>query len=243
MQDVVIVTGGSRGIGAQTCKLLAKQGYAVVINYLNNQVRAEAVAEQVEANGGNAVTIQADVSVESDVKRLFAEATQRLGQVTHLVNNAGQLFSQSEMKDISAVRLIKTFEVNVLSCFLCCREFVNTCPEGKSIVNLSSGAAKTGSPFEYVDYAASKGAVDSLTIGLAKELAAKGVRVNGVRPGLIETEIHADGGEPDRVARLASKIPLQRGGQPMEVAEAISWLLSDKSSFVTGTFIDTTGGL
>lgn len=242
MSKVVIVTGGGRGIGAATCKLLASRGYAVCVNYRANRARAEEVVSDIIAAGGNAFSFQADVSVEPDVVALFDTTEKKFGAVTHLVNNAGILFTQSKFVDIDLERFNRVLASNLTSCFLCSREAIKRMKQGSAIVNVSSGAAKTGAPFEYVDYAASKGAMDSLTRGLSLEVAAQGIRVNSVRPGLIYTEIHADGGEPNRVERLTPQIPLQRGGTPEEVANAIAWLLSDEASYVTGSFIDLAGG-
>ncbi|MCW8875998.1 MAG: glucose 1-dehydrogenase [Kangiellaceae bacterium] len=239
---VVIVTGGGRGIGAATCLLLAKHGYKVCVNYIANKESANKLVAQIENEGGVAIAVQADISNEVDVIELFDIAEKELGSITHLVNNAGILFKQSALVDIEPERFEKIMKINVTGCFLCCREAVKRMKSGGAIVNVSSLAAKSGSPFEYVDYAASKGAMDTLTKGLSAEVAAQGIRVNGVRPGFIYTEMHADGGEPDRVERLSSQIPMQRGGQPEEVAEAIAWLLSDKASYATGTFIDLAGG-
>lgn len=242
MSKVVIVTGGGRGIGAATCKLLASRSYSVCVNYRANKARAEAVVSEITKAGGSAFSFQADVSVERDVVALFDAAEQKLGAVTHLVNNAGILFTQSRLMDIDLERFNSVLASNLTSCFLCSREAVRRMKQGGAIVNVSSAAARTGAPFEYVDYAASKGAMDSLTRGLALEVAGQDIRVNAVRPGLIHTEIHADGGEPNRVERLAPQIPLQRGGTPEEVANAIAWLLSDEASYVTGSFIDLAGG-
>lgn len=242
MNKVVIITGGGRGIGAATAQLLAGQGYAVCVNFRSNEVSANAVVSDITASGGKAFAYRADVSVEGDVQALFDRVEAALGPVTHLVNNAGILFEQSPLADISVERFQKVLTTNVISCFLCSREFINRARHPGAIVNVSSMAAKTGSPFEYVDYATSKGAMDTLTKGLALEVAAKGIRVNGVRPGSIYTDIHADGGEPNRVDRLSLQIPLQRGGTPEEVANAIAWLLSEDASYATGTFIDIAGG-
>ncbi|ACJ30006.1 Oxidoreductase, short-chain dehydrogenase/reductase family [Shewanella piezotolerans WP3] len=239
---VAIVTGASRGIGAATAKLLGAQGYRVCVNYHKQLEAAKQVVTDIESAGGQAIAIQADVSKEADVVRLFAETKLKLGAVSHLVNNVGILFTQSRLVDLSLARFNTVMNTNVSSCFLCCREAVKTMQAGSAIVNVSSGASKSGAPNEYVDYAASKGAMDSLTKGLSLELAADGIRVNAVRPGFIHTQMHADGGEPNRVERLASQIPLQRGGAPEEVAEAIAWLLSDAASYVTGSFIDLAGG-
>lgn len=242
MNKVVIVTGGGRGIGAATSKMLAAKGYQVCVNYLKNADQAESLVALIQKSGGEAFACQADVSVESDVKRLFSSVRQQYGTVTHLVNNAGVLFVQSQLSDIELDRFEKVMSSNVTSCFLCCKEFINQTNKLGAIVNVSSAASRTGAPFEYVDYATSKGAMDSLTKGLSLELAPKGIRVNGVRPGFIHTDMHADGGEPNRVERLAAQIPLQRGGTPEEVAQAIVWLLSNEASYVTGSFIDIAGG-
>ena len=245
--NVALITGSSRGIGAQTAKLLAGEGFAIVLNYLNNHQSAEQLKADIKTLGVDCIAVQADVSDEQQVARLF-DAVDQLGQLKVLVNNAGILEQQARFEDISAARLQRIFNANVLSCFLCSQQAIKRMSTkyggaGGTIVNVSSGAAKTGSPNEYVDYAASKGAMDTLTRGVAMEVAEEGIRVNSVRPGLIYTEMHASGGEPNRVDRLKSKIPLARGGQASEVAEAILWLATDKSSFVTGSFIDTTGGL
>ncbi len=248
VQKVALITGASRGIGAETAKLFAENGYAVCINYVSNDTSAESVKQEIIQRGGSCILVKADVSIESDVIRLFETVDAELGRISVLVNNAAILKHQSRMEDISAERFAKILRTNVMSCFLCSKEAVKRMSTkhggmGGTIVNVSSAAAKTGSPNEYVDYAASKGAVDTLTRGLALEVAAEGIRVNAVRPGLIYTDMHASGGEPNRVDRLKTKIPLQRGGEAKEVAEAIFWLASDNSSFVTGSFIDTTGGL
>lgn len=242
MDKVVVITGAGRGIGAATARLLGSQGYAVCINYVSNRDTAYQLMEQIVQDGGKAMTHQADVSDESQVNDLFDAAEHTFGNVTHLVNNAGILFEQCEFTDISAERFGKILQVNVLSAFLCAKAFICRSSAPEAIVNVSSAASRSGAPFEYVDYAASKGAMDSMTKGLAMELAARNIRVNGVRPGFIETSMHADGGEPDRVARLSPQIPLKRGGHAEEVAQAISWLLSDASSYVTGSFIDVAGG-
>ncbi|WKE65183.1 glucose 1-dehydrogenase [Gallaecimonas kandeliae] len=242
MDKNVIITGASRGIGAATAKLLAAKGYGVCINYRSRSQDAEQVLAAIRAAGGRAMALAADVSVEEEVTRLFEAAEAQLGPVTHLVNNVGILATQSPLVDISLERFNHILTTNVTSCFLCSREAARRFEAGGAIDNVSSAAARTGAPNEYVDYAASKGAMDSLTLGLAKELAPKGIRVNAVRPGLIHTEIHADGGEPGRVDRLASRIPLGRGGDPEEVANAIAWLLSDEASFVTGSLLDVAGG-
>ena len=242
MSKVAIVTGGGRGIGAATAKLLGTKGYAVCVNYLTNRDRANDVVDTIARSGGRAFAYQADVSSEADVIRLFDAAEEHFGEVTHLVNNAGILFTQSKLVDIDLERFNQVLNSNVVSCFLCSREAIRRFSAAGAIVNVSSLAAQTGSPFEYVDYAASKGAMDTLTKGLSREVAASGVRVNAVRPGFIYTDMHADGGEPGRVDRLAAQIPMQRGGSAEEVANTIAWLLSDEASYVTGALIDVAGG-
>jgi len=227
---------------------LAKHGYSVCINYISNDEAAENVKNQILESGGRCIVVKADVSSAKDVIRLFETVDVELGRASVLVNNAAILMTQCRLEEISAERFSEVLRRNVLSCFLCSKEAVKRMSikyggAGGTIVNVSSAAAKSGSPNEYIDYAASKGAVDTLTRGLAVEVAAEGIRVNAVRPGLIYTEMHAAGGEPDRVERLKSRIPLQRGGQASEIAEAILWLATDKSSFVTGGFIDAAGGL
>ncbi|HHX8648032.1 MULTISPECIES: glucose 1-dehydrogenase [Vibrio diabolicus subgroup] len=242
MNKVVIVTGASRGIGAATAKKLAEQGYAVCVNYRAQSEAAHQVVRDIQANGGKAIAIQADVSDEQQVLNLFDATENALGSVTHLVNNVGILFTQSPLAEISLERFQKVMNTNVNSCFLCCREAAKRFSTGGAIVNVSSGASRSGAPFEYVDYATSKGAMDTLTKGLSLELADRNIRVNGVRPGFIYTDMHADGGEPNRVDRLSPQIPLKRGGTVEEVANAIAWLLSDEASYVTGSFIDLSGG-
>lgn len=244
---VLLVTGGSRGIGAATCLLAAQAGYAVGVNYLNNAAAAKQVVAQIEASGERAIAIPGNVSVETDVVRMFDAVQEAFGPVTALVNNAGILETQSRLENIGVDRLRRVLEANVVGSFLCAREAVRRMSArqggpGGVIVNVSSRAAVLGSPAEYVDYAMSKGAVDTLTIGLAKEVAPQGIRVNAVRPGIIDTDIHSSGGEPGRVARLGPTLPLGRGGAAEEVAAAILWLLSDASSYVTGSFIDVAGG-
>ncbi|EMN7207341.1 SDR family oxidoreductase [Vibrio parahaemolyticus] len=245
---VVLVTGGGRGIGAATSKLFAANGYAVCINYKSNSAAAETLACEIRQTGGKCIVVKADVSNEADVLRLFGTIDDELGSLSVLVNNAGILRTQSRLEDMTADRINGILSNNVTSYFLCCREAVKRMStrhggKGGVIVNVSSGASRSGSPNEYIDYAASKGAIDTLTKGLSLEVASEGIRVNCVRPGLIHTEMHADGGEPERVERLKSIIPLQRGGRPEEVAEAIYWLSSEKSSFSTGNYLDLCGGL
>lgn len=245
MSKVVIVTGGGRGIGAATCVLLAKQNYKVCVNYHSNQQQAHSVVDKIVAQGGEAFAYQADVSDENQVQAMFVATRQRYGDVTHLVNNAGILFTQSELRNIDVKRFKQVLDTNVIGCFVCCKTFINQFDhaiEHGAIVNVSSAASRLGAPFEYVDYAASKGAMDSMTTGLSLELAGQNIRVNGVRPGCIYTDMHADGGEPGRVDRLGPNLPLKRGGIPEEVANAIAWLLSEEASYVTGSFVDLAGG-
>lgn len=246
-QPVCVVTGGSRGIGAATARLAARDGYAVCIAYRSNHEAAARVVADIEAAGGRAVAVAADVSAEDDVVRLFETCDDELGALTALVNNAGVLERQTRVEHMDGARLQRVLATNVIGAFLCAREAVRRMSfggggAGGAIVNVSSGAARLGSPGEYVDYAASKGAVDTLTIGLAKEVATEGIRVNAVRAGYIYTDLHASGGEPDRVDRVSQFVPMKRGGSAEEVAEAILWLLSAKASFTTGSFIDVTGG-
>ena len=246
MRKVLLVTGGGRGIGAATARLAAQKGYAVCINYRQRRDEAEALVSELQAVGAEATAVQADISVEAEVVRLFT-AVDAFGPLGALVNNAGTLEQQTRLENLDAARLLRVFSTNVFGAFLCAREAVRRLSTryggaGGVIVNVSSVAARTGSPGEYVDYAASKGALDTMTVGLAREVAGEGIRVSGVRPGFIDTEIHAQGGEPGRLGRLAPTVPLQRGGQPEEVARAILWLLSDEASYVTGTFLDVAGG-
>lgn len=242
MNKVALVTGGGRGIGAATSKLLAAKGYAVCVNYLNRQKEALAVVNAINNSGGKAIAFAADVSIESDVKLLFDAVDKEYGSITHLVNNAGILSTQSRLEDLSVERFNRVLINNVTSCFLCCKEAIKRMKQGGSIVNVSSAASRSGAPNEYIDYASSKGAMDTLTKGLSLEFASQGIRVNSVRPSFIHTEMHTDGGEPNRVERLSPQIPLQRGGTPEEVANSIVWLLSDEASYVTGSFIDIAGG-
>jgi len=243
---VMLVTGGGRGIGAATARLAAQRGYSVCVNYLRNRDAAQEVVRAIEKDGGRAKAVAGDVAREADVIRMFDEAA-TLGRLDALVNNAGILERQTRLDDMEAARFERVFATNITGAFLCAREAVRRMStrhggKGGAIVNVSSMASRLGSPGEYVDYAASKGAIDALTIGLAKEVAAEGIRVNAVRPGVIYTEIHASGGEPGRVDRVKSAVPMQRGGQPEEVARAILWLASGEASYSTGTFIDVSGG-
>jgi NAD(P)-dependent dehydrogenase (short-subunit alcohol dehydrogenase family) len=247
MSKVAIVTGSSRGIGAATALRLAADGYDIALNYLENAQAAARLQREIEATGVRAVAVQADVSLEVDVERLFAKGDSALGPLDLLVNNAGILFEQCNLVEMDAQRINRVFATNVTGTFLCCREAVKRMSTGRGgrggvIVNVSSAAARLGAPREYIDYAASKGAMDTLTTGLALEVADEGIRVNAVRPGLIYTDMHASGGEPGRVDRLKSALPLQRGGQPEEVAAAIAWLASDEAGYSTGAFIDVAGG-
>jgi NAD(P)-dependent dehydrogenase (short-subunit alcohol dehydrogenase family) len=244
---VIVITGASRGIGAATARLAAARGYSVCVNYRSNRTAADLVVRDVERAGQRAVAIQGDVTIEDDVVRLFGTVDRELGPVAALVNNAGILETQTRVEHMDASRITRVFATNVTGAFICAREAVkrmSTARGGKggAIVNVSSRAAVLGAPGEYVDYAASKAALDTLTIGLAREVAAEGIRVNGVRAGIIYTDIHASGGEPGRVDRLAPSLPMKRGGDPDEVARAILWLLSDEASYTTGSFIDVSGG-
>jgi NAD(P)-dependent dehydrogenase (short-subunit alcohol dehydrogenase family) len=243
----MLITGASRGIGAATARLAAARGYAVCVNYVRNRTAADAVVEAIRAAGGEAFAAAADVALEDEVVDLFKTVDTRLGTLTALVNNAGVLETQMRVEDMDAARLNRVFAANITGSFLCAREAVRRMStrrggRGGAIVNVSSAAARLGSAGEYVDYAASKGAVDTFTTGLALEVAEAGIRVNAVRPGFIYTDIHASGGEPGRVDRVKQFVPMKRGGQPEEVAAAILWLLSDEASYATGTFIDLAGG-
>ena len=244
---VAIVTGASRGIGRATALLLAKRGYRVCINYSQNHVAAQALALEIEALGQESLLVCANISDEMAVCDMFNRIDHRWGRLDALVNNAGILQTQSTIEGLTAERINQILHINVTGTFLCCREAVKRMAKrhggrGGAIVNVSSAAAKSGSPFEYLDYAASKGAMDTLTKGLSVEVAGEGIRVNGVRPGFIYTEMHADGGEANRVDRIKASLPMQRGGEPEEVAAAIVWLLSDEASYSTGSFLDLAGG-
>jgi NAD(P)-dependent dehydrogenase (short-subunit alcohol dehydrogenase family) len=242
-----MITGGGRGIGAAPPRLAAERGHAVCLSYRQNQAAATAVVAAITARGGTAVAVQADVAVEDDVRRLFCHCDQELGTLTGLVNNAAILETQPRVEALDRDRLERVFATNVHGAFACTREAIRRMStahggEGGAIVNVSSVAARLGAPGEYVDYAASKGAMDTLTIGLAREVAAEGIRVNGVRPGYIYTDMHADGGEPDRVDRVKATLPMRRGGRAEEVAAAIVWLLSPEASYVTGSQLELAGG-
>ncbi|KQT12491.1 SDR family oxidoreductase [Ramlibacter sp. Leaf400] len=247
MERVVLVTGASRGIGAATARLAAARGWSVAVNYTANEAAANQVVDDVRAAGRRAVAIQADVSDEAQVVRLFEQVDAQLGRVTDLVNNAGVVDLASRVDEMSGQRLQRMFGINVIGSFLCAREAIRRMSTrhggpGGAIVNVSSAAARLGSPAQYVDYAAAKGAIDAFTLGLAKEVAAEGIRVNAVRPGLIETDIHASGGIPDRVKQLTPQVPMQRAGTADEVAQAIVWLLSPEASYTTMSLVEVSGG-
>ena len=246
-KPIMLITGGSRGIGAATALGAATRGYRVAITYLGNVAAANEIVQKIQQGGGEAIAIQADVGIEADVLRLFKTVDEKMGILHALVNNAGMLEKQMRLDQMDLGRWQRVLNANVIGSFLCAREAVlrmSTKHGGKGgvIVNLSSAASRLGSPNEFIDYAAAKGAVDSMTIGLAKEVATEGIRVNAVRPGLIYTDIHISAGEPGRVDRAKSGVPMQRGGSAEEVAETVLWLASDESSYVTGTLLDVTGG-
>ncbi len=247
MNKVVLITGGSRGIGAATALLAAARGYAVAVNYSVNSLAADEVVRQIRSGGGQAITVQADVANEHEVLAMFEKIDVKFGRLSALVNNAGVVDQTSRVDAMTLERLQRMFAVNVFGSFLCAREAIKRMStryggEGGAIVNVSSAASRVGSPAQYVDYAASKGAIDTFTIGLAKEVAREGIRVNAVRPGLIETEIHASGGLPNRARDLALQLPMQRTGTAAEVAESIVWLLGEQASYCTGALLDVAGG-
>ena len=247
MDQVLLITGGGRGIGAATALLAAKRGYAVAVNYASNSLAADEVVRTIRAGGGTAMAVQADVGDEAQVLAMFQKVDARFGRLTALVNNAGVVDVQARVDEMSVARLERMFRINVIGSFICAREAVRRMSTryggaGGAIINISSAAARLGSPDQYVDYAASKGAIDTFTIGLAKEVAAEGIRVNAVRPGLIDTEIHASGGMPDRAFDLAPTVPMQRTGSAEEIAGAILWLLSAEASYTTMALLDVAGG-
>lgn len=247
MGKVLLVTGGSRGIGAATARLAARQGWAVAVNFQGNSLAADEVVRDICASGGTAITVQADVADEAQVLRMFEKVDARLGRLSGLVNNAGVVDVTARVDEMSVARWRRMFDINVIGSMVCAREAVRRMStrhggDGGSIVNLSSAAARLGAPGQYVDYAAAKGAIDAFTVGLAKEVGSEGIRVNAVRPGLIETEIHASGGLPNRVKDLKHQVPMQRGGTADEVAQAIVWLLSDAASYTTMSLLDVSGG-
>lgn len=247
MKPIVLITGGSRGIGAATALAAAQAGYAVAVNYHSNSLAADEVVRQIRAGGGTAITVQADVAIEAEILAMFAKVDAKLGRLNALVNNAGVVDTTARVDAMDWSRLRRMFDTNVLGSIACAREAVLRMStrhggSGGSIVNLSSVAAKLGGAGQYVDYAASKGAIDTFTVGLAREVATEGIRVNAVRPGIIDTEIHASGGQPDRVRTMSPLVPMQRPGTAHEVAQAILWLMGPQSSYTTGTLLDVGGG-
>jgi len=247
MNEILLVTGGSRGIGAATALLAARKGYAVAVNYTSNEAAANDVVGRIRAGGGKAIAVQADVADEAQVLAMFAQVDSELGRITALVNNAGVVDRAARVDEMSVARLKRMFDINVLGSFVCAREAVRRMStrhggSGGAIVNVSSAAARLGAAGQYVDYAAAKGAIDTFTLGLAREVAGEGIRVNAVRPGLIETDIHASGGIPDRVQQLVHQVPMQRGGSADEVAQAIVWLLSPEASYTTMSLLEVSGG-
>jgi NAD(P)-dependent dehydrogenase (short-subunit alcohol dehydrogenase family) len=247
LDQVLLITGGGRGIGAATALLAAQRGYAVAVNYASNSLAADEVVRTIRAGGGTAMAVQADVGDEAQVTAMFEKVDAKLGRLTALVNNAGVVDVQARVDEMSVARLERMFRINVIGSFICAREAVQRMStrhggSGGAIVNVSSGASRLGSPGQYVDYAASKGAIDTFTIGLAKEVGDEGIRVNAMRPGLIDTEIHASGGMPDRAFELAPTVPMKRTGSPEEIAGAILWLLSAEASYTTMALLDVTGG-
>lgn len=244
--SVLLITGASSGIGAVTALMAAERGYDLAITYLHNRAQAEVVAGKIRGLGRKALCVQADVGIEADIVNVFAQIDQYFGRLDGLVNNAA-ILRQKAFMDIEVMELEKLFSINVIGSFICAREAIKRMGksyggQGGAIVNVSSIAARFGSPFEYIDYAATKGAIDTFTMGLAKEMVDEGIRVNCVRPGIINTELHAKGGEPDRIARIAPGIPMKRAGEPEEVAKSILWLLSHEASYVTGALLDVSGG-
>lgn len=247
MSQVMLITGASRGIGAATARLAATQGYALCLNYYQQQAAAESLVSEITQAGGQAIAVQANIADESQVMQLFSHLDRHFGRLDVLVNNAGILETQMHLQQMDLARWQRVFATNVFGSFLCCREAIKRMStrqggNGGAIVNLSSVAARLGAPGEYIDYAAAKGAIDSMTLGLAKEVAAEGIRVNAVRPGVIATEIHASGGEPERVARVSQSVPMGRGGLASEVAEAILWLASKQASYTNGALLNVSGG-
>ena len=243
----LLITGGGRGIGAATARLAAQQGWAVAVNYARDSLAADTVVRAIRAEGGSAISVRADVANEAEVLRMFTTVDAKFGPIAGLVNNAGVVDTTARLDEMDWARWRRMFDTNVLGSLLCAREAVRRMSTrhggaGGAIVNLSSAASRLGSGGQYVDYAASKGAIDTFTLGLAREVAAEGVRVNAVRPGLIDTDIHASGGLPQRVRDLAPTVPMQRGGSADEVAQAIVWLLSDAASYTTGALLDVSGG-
>ncbi|MGE4407231.1 SDR family oxidoreductase [Pseudomonas sp.] len=247
MPKVMLITGASRGIGAATARLAARQGYALCLNYRQREDAALRLLDEVRALDAHAIAVKADVAEEDQVLELFAALDREFGQLDVLVNNAGMLERQMRLEQMDAARWTRVLGANVIGSFLCAREAIKRMStrhggRGGAIVNLSSVAARLGAPGEYIDYAAAKGAIDSMTLGLAKEVAGEGIRVNAVRPGVIHTEIHASGGEPDRVERVKASVPMGRGGQAEEIAEAILWLASEQASYTSGALLDVSGG-
>jgi NAD(P)-dependent dehydrogenase (short-subunit alcohol dehydrogenase family) len=247
MKKILLITGGSDGIGASTAYLASKKDYIVCINYRQNQDSAHKIVTNIINQGGQAFAFQADISDEKQVEKLFVTIDQQVGRISALVNNAGIIEPQQKLADMSAERLLKVFSTNVIGSFLCAREAIKRMSiknngNGGCIINVSSMAAKYGSPFEYIDYAATKGAIDTMTVGLSKEVAEDEIRVNAVRPGIINTNIHSKAGEPNRIERIKHLIPMKRSGQPDEVAHAILWLLSEEASYMTGAIVDVSGG-
>ncbi|MEM7182456.1 MAG: glucose 1-dehydrogenase [Spirochaetota bacterium] len=247
MDKVMLITGASRGIGAAIAELASQKGYAVAINYRNNHKQAEELCSKIKSQGGKAITVQGDVSIESDVLRIFSETLTAFGSLHSLVNNAGIIAPLARLEDFDRARLARIFAVNVIGSFLCAKQAVKHMSllhggKGGSIINISSIASRLGSPNEFIDYAATKGAIDTMTIGLAKEVATEGIRVNAVRPGLIETDMHADTGDAERAEKLKKSIPLKRIGLPEEIARSVIWLDSEAASYVTGSILDVSGG-